>query len=61
MTPAFQVKLLADALRAIGQIAVEPGADPMHALLEAQKIADDGLEDAGMGTTISPSSEPTTD
>jgi hypothetical protein len=48
MTPLEQVKILADALRQIGAIAVETGADAMPALLEAQRIADEGLERAGM-------------
>lgn len=48
MTPLEQVKILAKALRDIGQIAVEPGADAMPALLEAQKIADEARREAGL-------------
>lgn len=48
MTSLEQVKILADALRAIGEIAVPTGADPMPLLLEAQRIADDALAKAGL-------------
>jgi hypothetical protein len=48
MEPLEQVKILAEALRQIGAIAVEPGADPMSALLEAQKIAEEALTLAGL-------------
>lgn len=49
LTPLEQVKILADALRQIGEIAVEPGADAMPALLEAQRIADAAQQAAGLG------------
>ena len=45
-----QVKILAEALRQIGAIAVEPEANPMPALLEAQKIADEALRLAVLQT-----------
>lgn len=48
MSPLEQVPILADALRRIGQIAVEPDADAMGGLLEAQSIADRALQDAGI-------------
>lgn len=47
-----QVKLLADALRAIGEIGVEPGADPMPALIKAQVMAAKALADAGLDSEI---------
>ena len=43
-----QVKILAEALRQIGAITVQPAADPIHALLEAQNIADAALASAGL-------------
>jgi hypothetical protein len=49
MDPIEQVKVLAEALRQIGAIAVEPeDDDPMAALLEAQQIANDALLLAGL-------------
>ena len=41
MTPHQRIHLLTDALRQIANIAVEPGGDPMVALLDAQRIADE--------------------
>jgi len=48
MEPLEQVKILAEALRQIGALAVEPGADPIGALLAAQKIAEEALILAGL-------------
>jgi hypothetical protein len=43
MDDSAKVEVLLNALRDIGQIAVEPGADPMKALQEAQDIAETAL------------------
>jgi hypothetical protein len=48
MTPLEQVKILAEALRKIGEIAVEDGGDAMAALAEAQRLADEARERAGL-------------
>ena len=41
MTTQQRIHILTDALRRIADIAVEPGDDPMVALLDAQRIADE--------------------
>ena len=43
-----QIATAREALRQIRDLAVEPGADPMAALLEAQRIADEALAQAGL-------------
>jgi hypothetical protein len=52
MQPLEQVTTLAAALRRIQEIAVEEGADAMPALLEAQRIAHEGLKAAGLTKTL---------
>lgn len=47
MSPEDKLKLLDNALKAIGDIAVEPDSDPMEALLEAQSIAEKARREAG--------------
>lgn len=43
-----QIATTREALRKICNLAVEPGADPMEVLLEAQWIADEALREAGL-------------
>jgi hypothetical protein len=52
MTALEQVKILSDALEQIGELAVPTGDDAMPALPEAQRLADDARERAGLLHTI---------
>lgn len=54
MSKTEQIKLLADTLKQIGALAVEPGADAMPVLLEAQRLADNGLKQAGLAAKVLP-------
>lgn len=47
MDDSAKVAVLLKALRDISQIAVEPGADPMKALHEAQDIAETARAEVG--------------
>ena len=43
-----QLAIAREALRKIGELAVEPGSDAMKVLGEAQRIADEALREAGL-------------
>ena len=43
-----QIATAREALRQIRNLAVEPSRDPMAVLLEAQRIADEALREAGL-------------
>jgi hypothetical protein len=47
MTDAEKLAIAITALRDIGRIAIEPGADPMKALQEAQDIAETARAEVG--------------
>ena len=47
MTPLQKIHLLTEALRRMADIAVEPGDDPMVALLDAQRIAGEARSRSG--------------
>jgi hypothetical protein len=43
-----QIATTREALRKIRDVAVEPGTDPMAVLIEAQRIAEAALSEAGL-------------
>lgn len=47
MNDAEKVEILLKAMREIGEIAVEPDDNPMHALQAAQEIAESARMDVG--------------